>query len=85
MRSSEDLYHYEDCDLLQELSDRGLSFSDVVKEWHENFGNDSTEIRDLVESGLAFDGGHHKQYYLVQLANELGFEFDFEYEEGIPA
>jgi hypothetical protein len=41
------------------------------------------EIADLVCEGVQTDGGHHKQWYLEQVAEKLGIELE-EHEEGIP-
>lgn len=49
-------------------------------------------LLDLVIEGLYIDGGHHKQWYLQQIASKLGINFSEEWleeygepEEGIPA
>ena len=41
-------------------------------------------VRHLVIRGLETDGGHHKQWYLEQIAHELSVDLDLlDYEEGI--
>ena len=52
---------------------------------------DSTRILDLVLEGLATDGGHHKQWYLEQIAEVLGCDRDtlhklapeYDWEDGV--
>jgi hypothetical protein len=43
-------------------------------------------VRDLIIEGLSTDGGHHKQWYLEQIAKVLGIELttELDYEKGIP-
>jgi len=31
-------------------------------------------VKNLIDEGLCTDGGHHKQWYLEQIAEELGLE-----------
>ena len=42
-------------------------------------------IRELLIDGLTIDGGHHKQYYLDQIQQLLGFKLEevCDFEEGI--
>lgn len=42
-------------------------------------------VAELVQEGVAFDGGHHKQWYLVQIARLLGIDIGEDYDKGIPA
>lgn len=67
-----------------------LAFSDAlsfVKKEIEKGGFDikvDEEIKDLLEQGFYFDGAHHKQWCLVQIAKKLGVELEEgSYEEGI--
>jgi hypothetical protein len=42
------------------------------------------KIIELLEMGIYFDGSHHKQWCLVQIAKRLGVELEEgEYEEGV--
>ena len=36
------------------------------------------QIKELVEEGLWMDGGHHKQWYLEQIADILGIAHENE-------
>lgn len=40
------------------------------------------ELQDLVNNALDIDGGHHKQWYLIQIAKLLNIE-TYEYDQGI--
>ena len=45
---------------------------------------DSHTLEDLVIGGLCIDGGHHKQWYLEQIAARVGIEIPAEIQgEGI--
>jgi len=51
------------------------------------------KIRELAIDGLLIDGGHHKQWYLEKIIEELGFnlekireklnEEDYDWDKGI--
>jgi len=36
----------------------------------------TTEVQKLVSKGIGTDGGHHKQWYLCEIAKLLGVDFD---------
>lgn len=40
-------------------------------------------LTNLVDMGAGYDGGHHKQWCLVRIAELLGLDIT-NYEEGIP-
>jgi hypothetical protein len=42
-------------------------------------------LKELVRDGITEDAAHHKQWYLEQIAKNLGIDIsDLEYERGIP-
>ena len=42
------------------------------------------EIEGLVIDALMIDGGHHKQWYLIQIAKKLGIDLsEYGIEEGV--
>jgi hypothetical protein len=43
------------------------------------------QVQEFTDGGLYEDGGHHKQWYLEQIANVVGFKpsDDYPWEEGI--
>lgn len=42
------------------------------------------KVQSLIEDGLGTGGAHHKQWYLEQIAKELGIELnEEEYEPGV--
>jgi len=41
-------------------------------------------VRNLLEDALVTDGGHHKQWYLEQIAKYLELPVTVDYEPGIP-
>lgn len=47
--------------------------------------SEETTVRDLIIGGLCTDGGHHKQWYLEQIAKALGIELiePLDYEKGV--
>lgn len=73
-----------------ELTEEGKKlFKDIPKEipihieiTQEKYG----KLRELIEDGLQFDGSHHKQWFLQEIAKVLGIDVDLEElggEEGI--
>ena len=40
-------------------------------------------IAELINTALATDGGHHKQWYLEQIAHYLELPITVDYERGI--
>ena len=43
-----------------------------------------SEIRELVIDALITEGGHHKQWYLIQIAKKLGIDLnEYDIEEGV--
>lgn len=46
---------------------------------------DMLQLEGLILDGLSTDGGHHKQWYLHQIAKILCIDYDAnEYDSGIP-
>lgn len=39
------------------------------------------EIKELVLDGLCIDGGHHKQWYLEQIAKKLEIDLEKEFTD----
>lgn len=39
------------------------------------------QIRELVSDGLQTDGGHHKQWYLAQIAKIVGIDIELDEED----
>ena len=55
------------------------------KEQPERFGFENmTRVADLVRDAVITDGGHHKQWYLEQIAQRLELSLP-DHDEGIPA
>ena len=46
----------------------------------DNISRDA--ITELLNNGVCYDGGHHKQWYLERIAEALGIELE-EHEAGI--
>ena len=44
---------------------------------------DGTRLSRLVNEALQIDGGHHKQWYLEQIAREFDLNIDGDHEPGI--
>ncbi len=56
------------------------------QDWERNVEMEHDPILELLEEALYTDGGHHKQWCLIQIAKALGYtdlEWD-EIDEGIP-
>lgn len=49
----------------------------------EEIEDNEDDLRDWVELGLGIDGGHHKQYCLIQIADMFGIDHEY-YDNGIP-
>jgi len=79
-----------DPDEIESLADK----LDMLKRWNEfaqkqEYDNDCKhefrQLYNLIDEALATDGSHHKQWYLLEIAKELGISIDpDEYDEGIP-
>lgn len=96
------VYHIQDFDgyvYAEDLVDDKQAIMHMVNFLHKQIGVNMqlsqfqfNEIKNALTSGLCYDGGHHKQYYLERALHHLVGEDEFaymkdmeEWDDGIPA